>query len=158
MKEIFGTLKNCPLWASVRLSRVSVRTGFPVSTWIEGFHACCYEFTYASLLSKHFDMRPFWYFRREIWRWSPCWVWRRGEQESGSRKSYAPLGLSIILLTQVRYGPSTKLVVMDFDLWIISLLMPGTMLSVLFWAALFLNDSQGTKNLTEQWLVFMPLA
>ena len=31
MKEKFRSIKICPLWASVRLSRVSVRTGFPVS-------------------------------------------------------------------------------------------------------------------------------
>ena len=30
MKEKFCSFKICPLWASVRLSRVSVRTGFPV--------------------------------------------------------------------------------------------------------------------------------
>ena len=30
MKEKFSSIKICPLWASVRLSRVSVRTGFPV--------------------------------------------------------------------------------------------------------------------------------
>ena len=30
MKEKFRSVKICPLWASVRLSRVSVRTGFPV--------------------------------------------------------------------------------------------------------------------------------
>ena len=29
MKEKFRSIKICPLWASVRLSRVSVRTGFP---------------------------------------------------------------------------------------------------------------------------------
>ena len=32
MKEKFRSIKICPLWASVRLSRVSVRTGFPVDS------------------------------------------------------------------------------------------------------------------------------
>ena len=35
MKEKFRSIKICPLWASVRLSRVSVRTGFPVVFFIK---------------------------------------------------------------------------------------------------------------------------
>ena len=41
---MFGTLRNCLLWASVRLSRVSVRTGFPV------YNLCRFDFKLPQLL------------------------------------------------------------------------------------------------------------
>ena len=51
MKKKFGTLRNCPLWASVRLSRVSVRTGFPVC----GNHS---QFTCNSAYASVSDRAP----------------------------------------------------------------------------------------------------
>ena len=43
MKEKFRSVKICPLWASVRLSRVSVRTGFPVYFFINLFYCFLYS-------------------------------------------------------------------------------------------------------------------